>query len=174
MLRNKKKFVVDGESYWIRELNVGDVFDLYYAFQFLDAENVGDLFSTILENKSLVESISTCPCDVLMGLGSSELKDIYKLFLDLNGRFFRTKTHHEDSKVGNSVSFIDNMFFRYCSLVESGHVDALQYGYSFFLKAVNNHEKLKCSKTADLAFAVRMANHGKDKDWKKYMRRLVG
>jgi hypothetical protein len=48
----------------------------------------------------------------------------------------------------------------------------MDYGYSYLLKAINNHEKIINSDTARIAIATRMAYHADDKTWKKYMRGL--
>lgn len=175
-MRNKKRFRVDGQTYWMRELTIDDIFALYYTFDSIDVETVGGLFSNIFESLPLLESITTCPWKVLVGLGSLELKNIYGLFLKLNSTFFsgRLKKGEDPQKELKTKDFIDNIFFLYCDLTESGHTDVLRYGYSFFLKAVSNHERIKCSKIADLATSSRMAYHSEKKDWKKYIRGLVG
>ena len=175
-MRDKKRFRVDGQTYWMRELTIDDIFALYYTFDSIDVETVGGLFSNIFESLPLLESITTCPWRVLVGLGSLELKKIYELFLKLNSTFFsgRLKKNENIKNGVKTEDFIDNIFFLYCDLTESGHTNVLRYGYSFFLRAVSNHERIKCSKIADSATSSRMAYHAENKDWKKYLRRLVG
>lgn len=155
----------------MRELTIDDIFALYYALDSVDIESINGLFSNLFENRLLLESVTTCPWEVLIELGASELKNIYELFLELNGQFFCTKKAKENVK---SEDFVNSLFSLYCSLIESGHVNVLNYGYSFFLKAINNHELIRNTNIIGMANAVRVAQHGDDKQWKQYVRRLVG
>ena len=55
--------------------------------------------------------------------------------------------------------------------MEAGHADVWRYGYSYFLIAVNEHQRIALEQTKELAFAVRLGNHADEKDWKKFMKR---
>lgn len=156
----------------MRELTVDDIFALYYTFDSIDIESVGGLFSNLFESLPLLESVTTCPWKVLVELGTSELKKIYELFLELNGQFFCSRKE-KPKKDDKPEDFINNLFSLYCDLIESGHSNVLNYGYSFFLRAINNHERIKSLKVADMAIAIRTARSADDKQWKKYIRGLV-
>lgn len=157
----------------ICELSVNDVFVLYYTFDSIEMEDVGGLFSSLLESIPLLESVTTCPWEVLVSLGTSELKKVYELFLELNSFFFEKRKERSKGKEVKIEEFVENVFFSYCDLTEAGHTDILNYGYSFFTKAINNHERIKCSKIADRAMATRMAYLSDQKQWKKYIRGLI-
>ncbi|MCK5021386.1 MAG: hypothetical protein KAS32_30520 [Candidatus Peribacteraceae bacterium] len=172
-MRKKKKFVVNGKAYSICELSVNDVFALYYTFDSIEMEDARGLFSNLLESIPLLESVTTCPWKVLVNLGTSELKNIYELFLELNSFFFKKRKEKSKGKEVKIEEFVENVFFLYCNLTEAGHTGVLNYGYSFFIKAINNHERIKCSKIADGAMAARMAYHGDKNQWKKYIRDLI-
>jgi hypothetical protein len=54
-------------------------------------------------------------------------------------------------------------------MVEAGHVECLDYGFGFFIDAVNEHEKIKLEQLASTAFAARAAQ-AEEKDWIKFLR----
>lgn len=173
-MRAERKIFVDGNSYWLRELAIGDVFALYYSFGHVGIEDREELLTSLLANRFLLESITTCPWDKIVGLSVSEFKSFYNVFLELNDQFFRN-TKPDANTEGRSLEvFIDGLFELCCSLIEVGHVGVFNYGYSFFIKSINNHEKIKNCDIAKMAQAMRMAQHSDAKEWKRYMRSLVG
>lgn len=167
MLNNSK-------TYWVRELTIGDIFASYYTVRSIDAGGIEELFSNLVANISLLKSITTCPWDVLINLGASDLKNIYDLFLEVNSSFFGKKNKKPKNGTGKEEDFIDNLFILYCDLIEAGHTNVVDYGYSFFIKAINNHEKIRSFAIADIATANRVSYHSDDKQWEKYIRGLVG
>lgn len=167
-MRNREKIVLDGISYWLRELTVSDVFMVYYESQDL----VNDFSSIIAQNKVLVNSIIDCPWELFLDMRVSEVTKFYERVLKLNKNVFRSKEKRSERK--RDVNVIDGLFEMCCAMIEAGHVDVLNYGYSFFLKSVNNHELIRNRSTVDFGNAVRIAYHGDDKQWKKYVRGLVG
>ena len=110
---------------------------------------------------------------MLVGLGASELKIIYEDFLELNNHFFKI-SKKEVRETGREDGYLDNLFSLCCDLIESGHTNVFNYGYSYFLRAFNNNRRIRNGKIADVANAVRVANHADDRKWKKYIRGLVG
>lgn len=176
-MRNKKKIRIGKKNYWLKELTIKDIFSLYYSLKAIeDSSNsttdaTNKVFVEFLENRSLFSSITTCPWDELIGLHVSDFKKFYNEFLELNNQFFRKKNNKKDSSKGN---FIDNLFSLYCRLVEAGHTDVLAYGYSFFLKAISNHENIVCERVARTAISTRTAQYAEDKEWKRYIRSLIG
>lgn len=176
-MRNRKKIFVDNTSYWIKELTIRNIFSLYYNFKTTeephDTKIFGKIFTDFVENRSIVTSITSCPWDKLITLRVSDFKKFYDEFLELNSQFFRREKDKTDGKSRNE-DFINNLFMLYCRLVEAGHNNVLDYGYSFFLRAINNNHKIDCEDVAKRATAVRMAHHSNDKDWKRYIRSLIG
>lgn len=176
MLRSKKKFLLDnGKTYLVRELTIGDLFASYYTVRSIDTGGIEELFSNLIANISLLESVTTCPWDVLINIGASDLKNIYDLFLEVNSSFFQKKNNKKSkNSAGKEEDFINNLFVLYCGLIEAGHTNVVDYGYSFFIRAINNHERIKSLAIAEIATANRAAYHSDDKQWKKYIRSLVG
>lgn len=173
-MRAKRKIFVNGRGYWLNELAIGDVFALYYSFGHVGTGNEEDLLANLLANRSLLGSITTCPWDKIVNLRASEFKSLYDVFLELNDQFFRN-TKSDVNTEGRSLEvFIDALFELCCSLIEVGHSGVFNYGYSFFIKSINNHEKIKNGSIAEMATAMRIAQHSDAKEWKRYMRSLVG
>lgn len=55
-------------------------------------------------------------------------------------------------------------------MVERGHGDVWDYGFNFFLVAIDESERLAADRTRDLAFAFRMGRFADAKEWKKFVR----
>jgi hypothetical protein len=173
-MKAKRKIFVDGNSYWINELTVGDVFALYYSFGHVGIEDGEELLTSLLANRFLLESITTCPWDKIVNLRASEFKSFYNVFLELNNQFFRNTKPDANTEGSSLEVFINELFELCCNLIEAGHSDVFNYGYSFFIKSISNHEKIKSGGIAEMATAMRMAQHSDAKEWKRYMRSLVG
>jgi hypothetical protein len=173
-MKNKRKIFIDGGIYWISEFTVGDVFALYYNLGHVEIGDKEEWLTSLLANRFLLTSITTCPWDKIVGLGASELQSFYNIFLELNDQFFRNIKPNANTESTSSEIFIDRLFELCCNLIEVGHAGVFNYGYSFFIKSVNNHEKIKSRNIAEMATGMRMAQHGDAKEWKNYVRSLVG
>ena len=58
-----------------------------------------------------------------------------------------------------------------CSLIEAGHRDALNYGYSFFVDALNENMKLSNLRLKESAFAVRVGYFANQQEWRRFIGR---
>lgn len=155
----------------MQELTVSDVFTLHYILGgLINEDTLKESFYGLFKKNSLLQSVTDCPYEILLDLGVSELNSFYEIFLELNSQLFSSKQNKDNV----SINFIDSLFSLCCDLVEVGHTDVLTYGYSFFLKAINNHEKIKGRKLVETAEAIRTASHADAKQWKRYVRSLVG
>lgn len=170
-LRNKKNINIDGKKYWLKELTVADVFELENNLGIIDRNHVEDILLFLFEDQLILKSITNCPLQVLINLRASEFKEVGKVFLSLNHLLFGKKNQSGGRK---RESFVNGLFALFCSLIEAGHVDVLNYGFSFFIKAVNNHELIKNTNIVSMADAVRVAHYGNDEQWKRHVRSLVG
>lgn len=47
----------------------------------------------------------------------------------------------------------------------------MDYGFSFYIHAINEHELIRNRNMKEIAMAVRMANHGDKKEWRKFLKR---
>lgn len=47
----------------------------------------------------------------------------------------------------------------------------MDYGFSFYLHAMNEHELIRNRNMKEIAIAVRIAQHADKKDWKKFLKR---
>lgn len=56
-------------------------------------------------------------------------------------------------------------------MIEAGHTNALDYGYSFFIDALNEHEYVRGRNMKDIAIALRVARFADEKGWKKFLRK---
>jgi len=50
-------------------------------------------------------------------------------------------------------------------------VHVFEYGFSFFIEALNEHEIISNGKRKDTAIAMRIASRADEKAWKKFMKR---
>lgn len=62
------------------------------------------------------------------------------------------------------------LFKEACHLIESGHTKVLDYGFSYFIAALNEHSLIQGQKKRVISEAVRWANKADDKQYKKFMR----
>ena len=62
------------------------------------------------------------------------------------------------------------LFKETCHLIEAGHVNVLEYGFSYFIAALNEHQIIQGQTKKILALAMR-ASKLKDKDFKKFLKR---
>lgn len=173
-MRSKTKVLVNGQDYWIYELTVNDIFSFYHDVGNIDiAENI---FLDFFNNKTILQlkAITSCPLNVLTSLPVSEFKDFVQVFLQQNNQFFSNKKQSKSSDDSSSSSedFINNLFELCCNMIEAGYPNIFEYGYSFFIKIINNHEKIKSRQIAETAIAIRVAQHSDEKQWKKYLRGL--
>jgi len=176
-IRNRKAVTVEGKRYWINELTIGNIFDLYHSVED-DITTKGGfelLFVNIIRDDSLIGLITNCPSSLFLKTTPTKLKLIYEIFLEVNDNLFKpNRVVPEPKEAQSNESFIFNLFDFQCILVEAGHVNVLGYGYSYFIKAINNHEKNKSNRLAELASGFRHAHHSDNKEWKSYMRSLIG
>ena len=57
-----------------------------------------------------------------------------------------------------------------CRLVEGGHSGAADYGFGFFIDALNEHEQIKLERLAFTAYAVRVGTNADKDGWRKFLR----
>lgn len=178
-MRKKATITVQDNQYWLYELRVRDIFDLNYTIGDFNITGIAEhlLNDFINQSKdSLLSKITSCPFGVLSTLSLSEFEEnILEQFLKINRLFFKKNKKQEQKTTQaqhNIDSFAHDIFDLYCFLIENGHKEVMDYGYSFLMLAINNHSKYKNQKIADLATAVRMGNHADDKAWRKYMKAL--
>lgn len=55
--------------------------------------------------------------------------------------------------------------------MESGHVDVFNYGFSYFLHALNEHQIIMNTKQKEMAIAFRIARNSDKSEWRKYLKR---
>lgn len=55
-------------------------------------------------------------------------------------------------------------------MVEAGHAGAADYGFSFFLDAVSEHERIVQEKLVLAAYAARVGTNADEKVWKQFLR----
>ncbi len=67
-----------------------------------------------------------------------------------------------------SISY--GLFKETCHLIEAGHVNVFDYGFSYFIAALNEHQIIQGEHKKILAIAVR-ASKLKDKDFNKFLKR---
>ena len=87
--------------------------------------------------------------------------------------FFR-RTGHDGSDRSDQHSQSGDykrLFKSACKLIEAGHPNVLDYGYSFFVDALNEHEYIKYEKLKDTAYAFRVAQFADEKTWRNFLRR---
>lgn len=167
----KTKLITLGERcYELRELTINDVFCLSQVFGNV-TENVVHRF---IRHETLITSISDIPRIKFLELGASEVTKLYEEILQLNSQFFYKREEKESEDKKNSSEFTNELFSICCTLIEAGHKDVFTYGYSFFIRAINNYEKIKNRNIVEVATSVRMAYHSDNKEWKKYVRSLIG
>lgn len=172
-VRNRRKISLSERYYWVNELTIGDIFNLYYIVD--DITNESDfkqLFSKLIQEDSLVGFITNCPFQVLFQINPSELKIIYDVFLDINKQLFN-KSIKQTTAPQTFDSFIFALFDLQCRLIEAGHLNAMDYGYSYFVRAINNYEQSRSRNIAEYAVASRNAYHADNKEWKKYIKELI-
>lgn len=61
------------------------------------------------------------------------------------------------------------LFKEACHLIEANHVNVLDYGFSYFIAALNEHQLIQGDQKKILAIAVR-ASKLKDKDFKRFLK----
>lgn len=175
-MRNKIKIFIRDNPYWLYELTISDIFNFNYIIKnFNNIEIIEYLFKNISNHSDeglLFESITTCPFEVLLNLTISEFQEFVQSFIKQNHHFFNKKSSKTKTDQTKDNEFEVGLFDVCCHLIEHGHVNVMNYGYSFFFQAINNHEKIKSRDIAGIALATRMAQHSDDKQWKKYMRGL--
>ena len=67
--------------------------------------------------------------------------------------------------------FIDcGLFELGCILIGRGHSDPFDYGYSYFIRAVNRAMIAEYEETKQMAVAMRTARFTKKDEWNRYMR----
>ena len=170
-IRNKKRVFIDGNAYWVNELTVGDIFNAYHVVEDITNENsFKELFSKLVIDAFLIEVVTNCPLSVFYQTSPTELKVVYESFLAVNKQLLRKSS--VDSTQAN-IPFIIGLFDLYCYLVEAGHSNVLNYGYSYFVKAINNCGKNKNRNMVELASAFRTARFANDKEWMKYIRKMT-
>jgi hypothetical protein len=55
-------------------------------------------------------------------------------------------------------------------MIERGHGGVWDYGFNFFLVALDESERMAAERVKDAAFAVRMGRFADAKEWKKFIR----
>lgn len=168
-IRNKKKVEIESKTYWVNELTIKDVFTFHFNF---DKSLTAGILPKLIDNRELLESVTDCPWEILISLPFSKLMKFQKIFMEVNKALFLQKKQ-DDLNTPTSSDFIGNLFFLYCNLIEAGHSEILNYGYSFFIRAINNSERIKSSQTAEMAVAFRMSQTTDNKQWKKYIKTLT-
>ena len=63
-----------------------------------------------------------------------------------------------------------DLFREACHLIESGHLNVLSYGYSYFIAALNEHQIIKGINRKERAISSRAANLN-DKEFKRFLKR---
>lgn len=58
-------------------------------------------------------------------------------------------------------------------MIEAGHADAMDYGWSFFIMALEIHEKIKKEFICNMAIAVRTGHHADKNEWRKFVKRMT-
>ena len=56
-------------------------------------------------------------------------------------------------------------------MIEAGHTNVLDYGYSFFIDALNEHEYVRSRDMKEIAIALRVARFANEKEWRKFLRK---
>jgi len=62
------------------------------------------------------------------------------------------------------------LFKEACHLIEAGHVDVLNYGFSYFIAALNEHLLIQGQNKRIMSEAVRWSR-ADNKDYKKFLKR---
>lgn len=170
ILKKQKRITIDNEAYVVSELTIRDIFNLSGAINETGQVDVEKLFNDLLEDASLIVSVINCPLSKILQMPPSDIQQVYNSFLDINKLLFKQSS--PSGKISQKP-FILSLFKIYCRLIEIGHKDAFDYGYSFGLEALGNYRINRLAEMAETSTSIRQAYHSDAKEWKRYIRGLI-
>lgn len=103
--------------------------------------------------------------------GPEDLARIWRAFFSLHKALFDSPGKAAPGGPGGKPTFektaavLDERIFR---LIEAGHPGVMDYGYSFFLSAMECSEALKKQRMLEMSMMIRAAHHASDKHFKQF------
>ncbi|MBF0540896.1 MAG: hypothetical protein HQK91_05540 [Nitrospirae bacterium] len=88
-------------------------------------------------------------------LSKSELQQVLKAFLDVNDTFF---SPNEQNNINNDEMDVSEEFDKWiCRLINSGHVMCMEYGFGFFMTALNGLAEQRKEYIDDVSYSINKA-----------------
>jgi hypothetical protein len=155
-MRKQKTITLGRETFTVKELRVRDIHAL------LDEKDIE-------QSRGRMLSLSTgLDAQKLYGMRSPDLDAVWNAVREVNTAFLQ-KPRVVPQGRGQSKKLTAKVLDRcICRLIERGHAQVWNYGWTFFMAALTVSEDLEKDRLRSMAIAARLGNTTQ-KDWKKFL-----